>query len=970
MNKNLLQIFLGTLLFTLCFSALFWQCQQKDGVVQSITGTQRTEEESEEKDKYDGPAEAAELEFMKTRNPYTNEVSSMKLWEAIQLTERAKMSLEVRSSTLTWTERGPNSDGVGSSNGNTRPGTPTPATAGRIRATWVDLNDNTKKTLWVGGVCGGLWKTDNITATTPTWTLINDRLSNMAITGICQNPSNPQIMYVCTGEAYFNGGAVQGIGVFKSTDGGANWAHLSSTSAYTYCTKILCDNAGNVYLGTQNDLYRSLDGGATWADLVPSGVSTRVSDIEISSTGRLHVALGYRVTSGGSYLYTDNPTTVTTSTWTSPTTPFTYPLGNLSRCDLAVSKDGNTVYAALSNATGQVDKIAKSTNGGAVWSTISLSTTDNQNLNGTNTQSQGWYCLALAVDSSDANNVIVGNLNAIKSTDGGANWTKVSEWVGTSGQYVHADIHSINWYDNGNKLVFACDGGIHFSSDGGTTIGHRNTNLRLKQFYSGVLHPTTTNYILGGAQDNGNHVLTGAGLSSSTEVMGGDGAFTAIDKDQPTFQFGAYTYNQYRFTRNGGTTWQSEDFSGNQGLFINPFGYDDTGNRLYASHEAGKYLRWNDPQTGNSADIVAIADFNSKQVSAVKVSPYTANTVYFGTNGATNPAAQGRIVKVANAHAATPTATNITDASMPVGYVSCVNVGTSDQNLIACFSNYGIENIWVSTNGGTSWTGIDGNLPDMPVRWVMFHPTDNTKAYIATETGVWETAAINGASTSWTANTTFPNVRTDMLFFRSSDNLLLAATHGRGMWTATVPNVLSVELVDFAATDKGNFVSLNWKTAQEFNNKGFDIEKSTDGKTFKKIGFVAGNGTAQKTHYYAFDDKSAMGEIQYYRLKQLDSDGSFAYSKTVLIASKQLNLDIVSINNPFSSDIQVWFSQSVTKPYKLELFDLSGHLVYASPKTTGASNQISFNVPQLNSGVYVAKIYVGYQQFTKKIMKL
>ena len=164
---------------------------------------------------------------------------------------------------------------------------------------------------------------------------------------------------------------------------------------------------------------------------------------------------------------------------------------------------------------------------------------------------------------------------------------------------------------------------------------------------------------------------------------------------------------------------------------------------------------------------------------SVNVSPYTANRVYFGTSG-------GRVVQVDNANAATPTDVNITGAGM-AGSVSCVMQGTDDQHLMATYSNYGVNNVWVSTNGGTTWTAIDGNLPDMPVRFCLFYPGDNTKAYIATETGVWETDLINGASTVWNANPTFPNVRTDMIRYRASDRTIAAGTHGRGVWTATVP---------------------------------------------------------------------------------------------------------------------------------------------------------------------------------------
>jgi hypothetical protein len=75
----------------------------------------------------------------------------------------------------------------------------------------------------------------------------------------------------------------------------------------------------------------------------------------------------------------------------------------------------------------------------------------------------------------------------------------------------------------------------------------------------------------------------------------------------------------------------------------------------------------------------------------------------------------------------------------------------------------------------------------MPVRWALFHPDSDTRAFIATETGVWETDLLNGTSTIWEANNTFPNVRTDMIKYRATDRLIAAGTHGRGIFTATVP---------------------------------------------------------------------------------------------------------------------------------------------------------------------------------------
>ena len=186
------------------------------------------------------------------------------------------------------------------------------------------------------------------------------------------------------------------------------------------------------------------------------------------------------------------------------------------------------------------------------------------------------------------------------------------------------------------------------------------------------IHPTTTDNYIVGTQDNGVHQLTTAGLGPSVEVTGGDGAFTAIDQDEPQYQFGSYVYNNYRRSTNGGANWSSVNFS-STGQFINPFDYDDVGNRIYAAHNSNIYLRWNNPQSGNSNNLITITNFGGAQVSAVHVSPYTPNRVYFGIEN-------GRFVRVDNAESATPTDAIITPSGGS-GYANCIQTGSSDQFL-------------------------------------------------------------------------------------------------------------------------------------------------------------------------------------------------------------------------------------------------------------------------------------------------
>jgi hypothetical protein len=751
-----------------------------------------------------GISKRIQHEIEATMDPGLGYVPKFRLVQAQETRDRLLKNQSGDRNPLTWTERGPFRDVVGSSNGNTRAGNA--ITSGRSRSMWVDLADPTGNTVWVGGVAGGIWKTIDISVRPTNWISVNDFFDNLAIGSICQDPTDHNIMYFGTGEKAINADAVRGAGIWRSVDHGVTWALMSGTQNFWNVSKMICDAQGNLYVGcntTSNSnagMKRFTKATSVWSDITPSGLDKRVPDFVLSNTGRLHVICGYynssSTTSG--YRYTDNPAGVTPTSWSSPSTTFDC------RYNVTLDAVGNTLYALPSTSSWEVTTIYKSTDGGVNWAPTGATPSF--------TSGQAWYCMAVAIDPNNPNNVLVGSLDCYRSTNGGSSWSKVSNWVGTSGQYVHADQQAMIWRPN-NRILVASDGGIHLSPDGGSTFSDRNENLRIKQFYSVAIHPTLTNYLLGGTQDNGMHSMNAPGLASSIEVTGGDGAFAHIDQTNGNYQFGSYVYNQYRRSTNGGSSWSSVNYSGSAGRFINPTDYDDANDNMYCSGNANQYIRWSSPATSTSFTAVSMTGLNNGKVSAVKVSPYTNHTVYFAGQGS---GISSTLLKATNANA-TPSFTSIRGNLPTTGsaYISSIELGTSEQNIIVCYSNYGVSNVWVTNDGGTSWTDIDGNLPDMPVRWAMFYPGDNTKAIIATETGVWQTSLINGSSTVWNPEPTFPNTRTDMLQYRASDGLLAAATHGRGMFTANIgggtPSCGTVAGLN-ASNITTSSATLNWST--------------------------------------------------------------------------------------------------------------------------------------------------------------
>ncbi|HWJ91445.1 MAG TPA: hypothetical protein VNR87_10060, partial [Flavisolibacter sp.] len=782
-----------------------------------IVGSTEAESEQEEEG-YDGPWERDSLEFEKTKDPFLGYVPVTRLGEAMEYTEDLK-SVERRArmaSPLTWTERGPIYDSLGPSNGNSRAGVN--YTSGRITAILLDtLNDATGNTIYAGGIAGGLWKCTNLLSGIPNWKIVSDYFANMAVSSICQDPTNPQIMYFATGEATSNADAVYGKGVWKSVDGGATWKQLPSTSQYLRNFKIMCDNAGNVYLATRSltgpieqpyGLFRSKDGGSKWTNITPSNLTTNTicTDIEISSTGKLHASFGYLGTTVN-HFFTSDPADV------SPASGWTRGSGirqssvTAVRMELAALAD--TLYAVTVNSANNADSCYKSIDGGSTW-TKQNNTIYTSGLG----SAQGWYSLTLAINPSKSTEIMIGGLDAYRSTNSGQTISRQTFWV-TTAPYVHADHHFMQWYNAGNesRILIGSDGGVFLSKDGGATFADKNRNLAIKQFYAADLHPNAgSNYVIAGAQDNGTHQLKYPGLASSIEVTGGDGAFVHINQKNPNIQFGSYVFNQYRRSVNGGQTWSQINYSSSAGLFINPFDYDDDKNIMYASWTAGNIFRWPSANTTTSANLLAIP--NLATASAFKVSTTTPDRVFIGSNN-------GKLFRLDHADVASAAtiATNLKNISgpgFPAGFLNCVNTGSTDDYLVAVFTNYGVNNVWYSKDGGANWSAIDGNLPDMPVRWAIFHPQYNNRLIIATETGVYSTNAVNGANTVWTADPGFPTVRTDMLKLRASDQTIVAATHGRGIYTAQLP-LVQVPEIDFTT----NSTTVTEQTASNSDCRGY-----------------------------------------------------------------------------------------------------------------------------------------------------
>ena len=182
------------------------------------------------------------------------------------------------------------------------------------------------------------------------------------------------------------------------------------------------------------------------------------------------------------------------------------------------------------------------------------------------------------------------------------------------------------------------------------------------------------------------------------------------------------------------------------------------------THEPGNYRRWDNPTTGGTTlTTVTVNGFPTNLQDNlpwhVRISPNISGRVYFGFD-------DGTVKRVNNAHTgSSKNATTIFDLGLgPRHAISCVEIEVGNENhMLITISNYGVTSVYESTNANTAnptWRAVEGNLPDMPVRWAMFNPTNPDQAFLATELGVWSTDNINGNNTCLLYTSPSPRDRT------------------------------------------------------------------------------------------------------------------------------------------------------------------------------------------------------------------
>jgi photosystem II stability/assembly factor-like uncharacterized protein len=620
------------------------------------------------------------------------------------------------------------------------------------------------------------------------------------------DPTNPQIIYVGTGEAHGSADSYYGVGILKTTDGGATWTQYGADTFSNMGISSIIVNPLTptiVYAAladwTKNSkpllfdpgIYESVDGGVTWVavDNHCLGTCANATSLVMDPNNPLILDAGY---SGLGVLKTTNGGISWTQKFVASSSNY--------RVQVAIGGSSSQVlYAgADTNGSGGGGQVFKSTDFGETY----LATTAFPN--GSYCGGQCWYDNVVAVSPASSNIVMAGGaalyspVNGIDgtiflTTNGGTTWTYNDGTVIST--TLHPDLHAIAFAPSNPNIVWiGNDGGVYRSTDGGGHWQNRNTNLATLQFQSVAQHPTNPGIVFGGLQDNAKAKTTNYG-ASWTGLDVGDGGSVAIDPFNQIYWYGS------RFSSSGSyMQFQRNDHAGSAAyndwpvrasginlndrvLFYAPLTADPnlTGTvywgtqRLYKSTDRGN--NWSpislDLTSGGSRSAIS-------KIAVLRGSP---NVILVGTS-------DGNVQITSNGGT---NWTDLTKSPLPNRFVSDVAMFDANHLYVAYAGFDGNTfltpgHVFMSSDGGATWaeisqSGMLGGIPDIQALSLALDPSAAGTLYVGTDFGVYQTTD-NG--TTWALfNAGLPLVAVFQLSLQSYTGgvkVLAAATHGRGIY--------------------------------------------------------------------------------------------------------------------------------------------------------------------------------------------
>ena len=646
--------------------------------------------------------------------------------------------------------------------------------SGRISSIIVDpTNPNM---VYLAAAQGGVWKT---TDGGVNWSPLTDHLSSLASGYLAFDPANSNIIYYATGEQHFSADSYYGDGLFKTTDGGVTWSKIAPKDTVgSYIARILINpsNSNIIHLGSDRGYLQSTDGGSSWNLRLNANWCT---DIVVSSSAPSVVFAAIHST--GIFKSTNDGTS-----WVQLTSGL--PSSGFGRINMAISQsNANIVYASFIANSGALYGMYKTTDAGNTWT--NLSNTPNY------VGYQGWYDNCVIVHPTNPNICYAGGVfpygsgyyGLIKTTDGGNSWTDVT--IGSNGQ-LHPDQHCLAFGPN-NTLWVGNDGGVWNTTDGGQTWNNCNHTLGVTQFYTLAIHPTNPNFLLGGNQDNGSVWYTGT--IGWQQVFAGDGGPVAIEWDSPNIFYTTYVHMTYLYKYDNGNylgdvtgPWSGDRASWCNGPLVVDQNQPDA--LLVGTYRVFRTINSGNSWTQISGDLTG----GSGYLRALAVSATSSNIIYSGSS-------DGRVFVTTDGSTWNPRYTGLPAAAIPDVIISPSNW----QTAYICVDRSTGGRVYQTTDAGVSWSDITGDLSSglrgmsLTGDFSLTPPT----LYLGTDYGVYYST--NGG-TNWSKyGSGLPNVAVYEIGCDMANGLVVAATHGRGMWSTILFSAVKEEPknVEISSTD-------------------------------------------------------------------------------------------------------------------------------------------------------------------------
>lgn len=635
-------------------------------------------------------------------------------------------------------------------------------------------SDTNLDILFVGAPNGGVWKsTDGGTS----WSPKLDILAGIGVTDIKTSPTTTfsnyttKPIYVSTGD--WDGEHVKSIGVLKSTDGGENFSSTDLTftlneNKLTGDLVVVDDNI--VFVGTSTGISKTTNGGTSWSQVFDAQASN-------ANIGRVAV-------SGNKIMYTGIFDAVFTSDYTNDNNwnLVNGSSGQFDKKAVALGED-NKFY--IQDISGQIKVYDETSN-----------TFSNHGTVPAEYNSQQGYNQALIVKN---NMIISGEFNGTHSTDNGASWYRSLNgyWTDASsdGNYIHSDHHRLGSLDGNLKFWSANDGGLSYityasNTDQKPIIEYKTSKTIVTQHFSVAINPNVSgdDYVVGNQDNDGFSKIDGVWYA----IALGDGIESAINYNSPNIRYA---------TNQNGIIVKSDDGFRNEkdgDYFLEPKGISFNHYlELDRTNPSVLYLNSDKPDKVDENEnvleayergIFKITDTGSELTS---VNLDTGKPIHkFNTHG-------GLILGITDNNTIRKiptdgsTATSITGAQSLSGnaILESVDFSASDTNIIY-ISTKGYNNgnkVFKSTNGGTSFTNISGNLPDVIINKILLkQASGSTTVFVATNVGVYFTS---NDGTSWgKLGNGLPNVDVKDIEINYTADKLVAATFGRGLWSVNIEN--------------------------------------------------------------------------------------------------------------------------------------------------------------------------------------